>query len=927
MLSDNDKQSEQNFGDKNSEKMQVIPWLKWVNPPSGSLPEGIEHKTFYSPTAQAEVGYSIYLPPGYNTGTERYPVIYWLHGINGMESKSPWNFVNLNKFVSEKKVMPVIVVFVNGLSRSLYADSFDMSVPAETIIMKDLIPFIDKTYRTIGTKEGRAIEGFSMGGLGALKYAAKYPETFSAVMTYGAAMLDAESIESRHPDLFKIMFNNDKVLAEENVAFTWVKRNASEIKSKLKIKMVVGSLDGTRAWNEKMHELLIKLEIPHEFDILDDIDHQADKYFNAVGERVFSTHIDAFKNSTQKGTFLEDKNIKVEFNVLTASITVIDKKTGTMWEQKPSKDKFEVTSVKNEKNKLTVSLKGKVDLNMELELSGDSDLILTLDTENNNTQMTDLYYPGPLITPDEEHYLVIPDSEGILVQARDASFPLPKRVLNFYEMNGLIMPWAGIVDKYLEKGYMVIVDTPADSGINITDREENISMEVVWKPEMKKFGYSRSMRYHFFSEGGYVAQAKYFRNYIESNREIRTLKQKAETNQSLNKLIGAVHIYIWDDGRNLSFINELNNAGITKAWIAWDPSHPPYPAKGFDEGLKSLGYVAGVYDLYRDIYDSSEYENLMNTNSQFQGMDLHRYYYPSLFPDIVGKREDGSLQSLRLAKDTNLMRYSVSTKAMLPYIGDRINRELQTYPHESVFLDVVLASGLKESYDPINPMTRREDLQARTDILKYFSDDLDMVVGSEWGSDFGVNFTSFMHGLMSLNEYFGSDRTPGTHEYRGDWSDLSRPAIVLGEHKPAEKYSKFGMNEFYRIPLYELVYHDAVVTSWRWDDSSHKQPSLWDKKDLFSILYGTAPLWNLDQEMWNKHKDHFINSYNTIGPWLEKIGYDQMINHKFLNETRTVQESIFSSGWKVIVNFGNEPYKYGGLIVKPNSFEIVKEDL
>jgi len=133
-------------------------------------------------------------------------------------------------------------------------------------------------------------------------------------------------------------------------------------------------------------------------------------------------------------------------------------------------------------------------------------------------------------------------------------------------------------------------------------------------------------------------------------------------------------------------------------------------------------------------------------------------------------------------------------------------------------------------------------------------------------------------------------------------------------------YQKYSINEYTRVPLYELVYHDAVVTSWRWEDGNHHTTEICWKKDLFNMLYGSAPLWNLDRECWNEYKYTFIESYKNVCPWLQQIETDELISHRFVTANHKVQESVFSSGKKIIVNFGDSDFLYEGKSIVAKGF-------
>src|SRR4029453_14108563 len=114
------------------------------------------------------------------------------------------------------KTPPMLVVFVNGVRNSFYCDSADGKVPVETVIVKDLIPHIDSTYRTVAKREGRIIEGFSMGGFGAAHLGLKYPKLFGTVSIIDGALVDLATMQNRHSDLYERIFGGkeERFLAE-----------------------------------------------------------------------------------------------------------------------------------------------------------------------------------------------------------------------------------------------------------------------------------------------------------------------------------------------------------------------------------------------------------------------------------------------------------------------------------------------------------------------------------------------------------------------------------------------------------------------------------------------------------------------------------------------------------------------------------------
>jgi hypothetical protein len=139
-----------------------------------------------------------------------------------------------------------------------------------------------------------------------------------------------------------------------------------------------------------------------------------------------------------------------------------------------------------------------------------------------------------------------------------------------------------------------------------------------------------------------------------------------------------------------------------------------------------------------------------------------------------------------------------------------------------------------------------------------------------------------------------------------------------------EQVAKFQTGHFYRLPLWELVYHDCVVAQWYWGDYNNKLPTLWDKRDLFNILYGTPPMLMFNRALWEKNKDRFVRSYKEGTQVAQACGYSEMIDHQYLTPDRAVQCTRFANGRSVIVNFGDAIFhSVGGSDVLPHGY-IVK---
>ena len=139
--------------------------LQWVTPRvEGS---GLSFHTFRSPAAGAEVSFHIYAPPAYAADPDRrFPVVYWLHGSGGGVSGISRLSSLVDEAVATGRVQPFLLVFVNGLRMGMYVDWANGRAPLETVIVQELRPHVEANWRTIATREGRLLDGFSMGGYG-----------------------------------------------------------------------------------------------------------------------------------------------------------------------------------------------------------------------------------------------------------------------------------------------------------------------------------------------------------------------------------------------------------------------------------------------------------------------------------------------------------------------------------------------------------------------------------------------------------------------------------------------------------------------------------------------------------------------------------------------------------------------------------------
>jgi len=278
--------------------------FKWVNPFTEDmvLPSGTHHKTFFSQSMQQDIGYAIYLPPGYEENTrERFPVVYYLHGGRpGSESRSVQltNFIHEN--ISNEKTPPAIYVFVNGgvVSHYNYAPFDSMG---EDLFVKELIPHIDSTYRSIATRGGRAIQGFSQGGRGTTRIMFKYPELFSSAAAGGPGYAVEKQIyenagvelDTRSEDAMSFDFG------EGNDAYSLAKSYAENDAPALKIAIWVGTEGFNYRATLDYMQFLDSLGIDYKTYVVGGVDHNPARLYQRIGVELMNFHADSFGETDQ----------------------------------------------------------------------------------------------------------------------------------------------------------------------------------------------------------------------------------------------------------------------------------------------------------------------------------------------------------------------------------------------------------------------------------------------------------------------------------------------------------------------------------------------------------------------------------------------------------------------------------------------------
>ncbi len=271
--------------------------FRWVNPlPKKSHPS-LQHRTFFSESMKVDVGYAVMVPPDYETSPRvHFPVVYYLHGGRpGSEAKS----VKLVDFIypamAEGKVSSAIYVFVNGGPVSHYNMPDDPEKQGAGVFIKELIPHIDATFRTVAKRSGRALEGFSQGGRGTMRLSLRYPGLFCSAAAGGGGYETEKRISEEdgyeNPKLRFAPGDNTWDLAR-----VYAKRKTPPVSWMI----FVGDKGFNYENNLAYMEFLDSLQIKYQRLVVPDAEHSAWKIYESDALTIMRFHAKNFVESATR---------------------------------------------------------------------------------------------------------------------------------------------------------------------------------------------------------------------------------------------------------------------------------------------------------------------------------------------------------------------------------------------------------------------------------------------------------------------------------------------------------------------------------------------------------------------------------------------------------------------------------------------------
>ena len=363
----------------------------------------------------------------------------------------------------------------------------------------------------------------------------------------------------------------------------------------------------------------------------------------------------------------------------------------------------------------------------------------------------------------------------------------------------------------------------------------------------------------------------------------------------------------WGDGLSVKLLERFAESGLDRLWLGVDSwqegfRHPTAVTKA-----RELGYLVGPYDSYHSIHHPDEKDTW--ETAQF-GLSLY---------------ESGAIVNADGRKNRGFKKkgYHLSPIVAQPYVEARVDGIVAQMPTDfnSWFIDCDAYGELFDDYSTSHPATQVDDMNARLARIAWIRDTYNMVVGSEGGAAYAAATLHFAHGMMVPVIGWGDPdmKEKNSPYYIGGYWPPEGPAIHIKQVPLKPNYLYLYYDPRFRLPLYQIVFHDSVVTTNHWGSGSLKFENAIETLALLELLYNVPPLYHLNMSEFSKHQAWIKRHYAFFSPLHRQIGGQAMTDFEWLSDNRQVQRTEFGDVVEIFANFGAGAFAYKGVVIPVRS--------
>jgi hypothetical protein len=497
-----------------------------------------------------------------------------------------------------------------------------------------------------------------------------------------------------------------------------------------------------------------------------------------------------------------------------------------------------------------------------------------------------LVYPPPI----ESDAIVIPRGVGEIHREARIQGMYPRYIYPFYTR--LNMRWVGGLRG--GAGWIGIFDEGFEDAMGFV---ANRTATPILTRSLGQWRHGFTYRMKFI-RGDYVDLAKTYRRWVQEIGWFSSLEEKIAANPDLKSFLGGRAFWInfafptrkEDYAEDFLIPDELMREEREDAPLRMLYTYAEMKAQierlkelGLQRGFVKLGgWINGGYDnSHQDVWPPepalgavSELKELLASEPPLL-VGLHdnnqdMYAHTPSFPRGVNRNADGTL--LTGGAWAGGQAYILNSRHSVEY-ARRNWEHIQTLKPRALFVDIITAMQLYQSFEPGDELTKHQDRLAKEELMRFYKDQ-GVLLGSEESADFAIRFL--------------------------DWYE--------NRHRRTQGVS---------IPLWPLVFHDAAFCTRYGGVGRNEGHPGW----LEDMLWGYLPHFSI-RPGWDQGE--LFRSLDHVDRWHARIGPAAMTDHDFLTEDFTVEQTTFSTGDSIICNFGDRPFTHEGRTIEPGGYLILE---
>jgi hypothetical protein len=372
----------------------------------------------------------------------------------------------------------------------------------------------------------------------------------------------------------------------------------------------------------------------------------------------------------------------------------------------------------------------------------------------------------------------------------------------------------------------------------------------------------------------------------------------------------------WGDGLSIATMEGLRAAGLTRLWIGlgegWEPGlwHPEAVRGGIH-----AGYLMAPYDSYETALKP-------DGNPDWATAHLGNDAYERC--GII--REDGSARSGFLDQG-----HYTDTRCVTPGLKRRIAAIKRYAGFNSWFLDAYATGMVFESYRPKATLSFTQHARDNMAAMAWVARQMKAPVGSEGGNATTAGGLAFAHGMQTPvigwnDPDIGQSqrKNPASRYFMGTYYPPEQPSFFFKTVPTKSLYQHVHFAPQTRLPLYQAVFHDSIVTTHHWHTDNFKLGNVRRENELAQLLYNVPPLYHLSAGTLKQRLPLIRRMDTFFRPIHQRLATQALTDFRWLSDDRLLQETRFADGSFLRANFSATERNVGDMRIAP--YSIVATD-